>query len=85
MTADQRLTIILTVFAVLFIPTLTLIVRATVKWTRVESKLQEIADDLVKIVRDKDETHNQMFTAMREDRAATDRRLRWLEEHLWKG
>lgn len=83
MTADQRLTIILTAFAVLFVPAITVLIRATIKWTRVESRLDEIANDLVALIKDKDQAHIEILTAMREDRQATDKRLRWLEEHLW--
>lgn len=32
-----------------------------------------------------DTTLTELMTQIREDRAATDRRLRWLEENLWNG
>jgi len=76
--------VLLTLTSVLLIPTIALVLRIVVKWTRTEAKLERIADDLKELVADKDKTHNEMLTTMREDRAATDRRLRWLEENLWK-
>jgi hypothetical protein len=76
--------IALTVIAVLLIPGLTLLWRGAVKWTRVEVKLDAVVKDLSKIVEDKDRTHAELAAQMREDRTATNSRLRWLEEHLWK-
>lgn len=84
MTPDQRLTLILSAIGILVLPTLVFIVRATVKWTRVESKLEDVADDLKKIVEDKDRVHRDILQQMADDRNATNLRLRWLEEHLWK-
>lgn len=83
MTRDEILTVALTIFSALFLPALAFIIRGAVKWTRVESKLEDIAKDLVEIVRDKDRTHNEIISTMRDDRAATDKRLRWLEENVW--
>lgn len=36
------------------------------------------------LVENKDRIHAEMLGQMREDRQATDRRLRWLEEYLWR-
>lgn len=85
MTPDQRLSLTLSFIAIVFIPTLVFIIRATVKWTRVEDKLTELITDMDKLVRDKDQTHRDIIKQMADDRAATNIRLRWLEEHLWKG
>jgi hypothetical protein len=82
-TADQRFTLILTLITVFFLPTLAFVIRATVKWTRVETRLDEIARDLTQLVADKDKTHSEMIQQMREDRNATNLRLRWLEEQKW--
>lgn len=46
-------------------------------------QLSTIARDLDRIVADKDRTHAELVAQMREDRRATDNRLRWLETHLW--
>lgn len=85
MTGDQRLTLTLSIFAIFIIPLMALTIRAVVKWTRVEAKLETIAQNMEKLVKDKDAVHAEIITTMREDRRATDRRLRWLEEHIWKG
>lgn len=84
MTADQRLALILSTLGIVFIPMLTFLIRATVKWTRVEDELRQVADDLKQLVADKDRTHRDILNQMTNDRSATDRRLRWLEEHLWR-
>lgn len=64
-------------------PTLVLMFRAAMKWTRVEDQLNNVADDLKALIVDKDKTHAEMLQQMREDRNATNRRLRWLEENVW--
>jgi hypothetical protein len=83
MTPDQRFALILSAIGIVFIPTLAFIVRATIKWTRVEDKLSELVDDMRKLVEDKEKTHTDMIRQMAEDRSATNQRLRWLEENVW--
>lgn len=78
-------TIGLSVLSILVIPALGFLIRITIKWTRVEDKLDHIADDMVKLVQDKDKVHLEITRQMSDDRKATDRRLRWLEENVWKG
>ena len=63
---------------------LVVLTRMTARWSRIEGDLKHLAEDMGELVRDKDKVHAEMLTQMREDRSATDRRLRWLEEHLWK-
>lgn len=46
-------------------------------------QLSTIARDLDRIAADKDRVHAELVAQMREDRRATDSRLRWLETHLW--
>lgn len=70
---------------IIVIPTLILVVRAAIRWKGVEDRMNSVANDLGDIVRDKDRIHAEMIAQMREDRKATDRRLRWLEENLWSG
>lgn len=82
---EQLLALILSAFAVIFIPLLIALIRGIVKWTRVEDKLDELVKDMSQLIRDKDATHEAMLKQMTDDRHATDRRLRWLEENLWKG
>jgi hypothetical protein len=68
--------------------------RSVRNWTRMEIRLESLANSVEKLVVDKDrvhneivareqEVHNEMLSQMREDRNATNLRLRWLEEHLW--
>jgi len=72
MTSSERFYIILTLMSVLIIPGIALMVKITARWTRIET-------DLRKLVIDKDRTHAAMLEQMKEDRAATNRRLEWLE------
>lgn len=81
----EIVTLILGIITSLLIPLIVLLVRGAIKWTRVESKIDHAISELGSIVADKDRVHQEIYTQMREDRAATDRRLRWLEEHLWRG
>lgn len=77
MTSDQRLTLILATMGIIFIPLLGLLVRITIKWTRVEDALKQL-------VADKDRVHREIIDQMREDRDATNKRLTWLEQNLWQ-
>ena len=85
MSGDQRFQIILTVIGVLFIPIIVMLYRGIVKWTRTEDKLDELVKDMATLIKDKDQTHREILQQMTDDRRATDRRLRWLEENIWKG
>lgn len=87
MTADQRfgliiaaLTLVFTVMAAL----LGVMIRAVIKFTRVEDRQESLLTRVDQLVKDKDAAHQQIQEQINADRAATDRRLRWLEEHLWK-
>lgn len=48
-----------------------------------DAQLTRLITDVDKLVQDKDRAHDLLARQMADDRAATDRRLRWLEEHLW--
>lgn len=76
--------LILAIVTAVLIPVIILLIRGAVKWTRVESKLDNVVSELRQIVENKDKVHAEMLGQMRDDRAATDRRLRWLEEYLWR-
>lgn len=84
MSPDARLGLILTVISVIGVPTLAFVVRATIKWTRVEDRLGHLVDDVGDLVRDKDRAHAEILNQMREDRKATNDRLTWLERNLWQ-
>jgi hypothetical protein len=83
LTSDQRLLIILTFVSAIGIPSFVFSYRVTAKWTRVEERLQEMVRSMGKLVEDKDKVHAAIQQEIRDDRAATNLRLRWLEEHLW--
>lgn len=84
MTRFDWLTFLISLTSLLIIPALVLLVRMTVRWTRTEDRLTDLIDDVKALVDDKERVHAEMYQTMREDRAATDRRLRWLEENLWR-
>jgi hypothetical protein len=84
MSADARFSLILSALSIVFIPMMIMLYRGIVKWTRVESKLEELGSDIKQLVVDKDKTHAEIIRQMTNDRQATDRRLRWLEENVWK-
>jgi hypothetical protein len=60
-----------------------LIIRTTLKWGKIEGRLEAIASNLKDLVVEKDKTHEAMLKAMAEDRRATNERLTWLERNLW--
>lgn len=70
----------LSVISVLLLPTLVLMIRGAVKWTRTEDRLATLVDDVRELISDKDRTHQEILEQMRVDRDATDRRLRYIEE-----
>lgn len=78
------LSLALLVLTGLLLPTLFFVIRMAVRWTRVEAKLDVIADKLVQIVRDKDKVHAEIMSVVHEDRKATNDRLTWLERNLWR-
>jgi len=84
MTPAQIATLSLAIVTGLVLPLVIIIIRGAIKWTRVEAKLDHAVTALNSIVADKDKVHTEIFTQMREDREATNKRLRWLEEHLWR-
>jgi hypothetical protein len=60
--------IVLGVFTTLLIPLIVLIVRGSIRWTKIETKLDNLSED-IKDLKDQ----------MTDDRAATNNRLTWLE------
>lgn len=84
MTHFEATVVSLSFVSVILIPVLILLFRISTKWTKTEDKLDAIAKDMDDLVRDKDKVHMELASQMREDRTVTDRRLRWLEENLWK-
>ena len=74
----------LTIVSVLILPILVVSIRMLVRWTRIQDQLSRLVDEMKDIVADKDRVHSEIYKQMGEDRRATDLRLRWLEEHIWK-
>jgi hypothetical protein len=79
MTPFEAISTLLTLLAVIVTPWMRASRRDAVKWAQVEGKLDAIVDRLSDIVSDKDRIHGELAAQMREDRKATDERLRWLE------
>lgn len=83
MSAEGRLTLILLFISALGLPTLGLMVRGAMKWTRTEDKLSQVARDIEQLVKDKDQVHREIVQQMHEDRKAMNERLTWLERNAW--
>lgn len=84
MTQFDWVIIIMTALTALLIPAIGLMFRLVIKWTKTESRLEELTKDMRELVNDKDKIHSEILGQMRDDRAATDKRLRWLEENVWR-
>jgi len=80
----QWLTLAILILSVVIVPVLVTMLRMSIRWTRVEAKLEQLVLDVKKLVVDKDRTHQELQQQATNDRQATDKRLRWLEEFLWK-
>lgn len=78
------LSVAVSVMGVIVIPLLVFAFRAAIRWKGIEDDLKDIAKDLKEIVDDKNRVHAELSAQMRDDRNATNQRLRWLEENLWK-
>lgn len=81
--AIQIISICLLFLSVVVIPLTVAFIRMLIRWNRVEDRLDQVAKSVDLLVQNKDAVHQAMLTTMGEDRRATDRRLRWLEEHIW--
>lgn len=68
----ETLTLVMTIVGILLIPAIGLLIRLVVKWTRTEARIEELSADM-----------RELMTQAREDRNATNLRLRWLEERIW--
>lgn len=84
MTTFQIASLTIGIMATLILPVVVFLIRGAMKWSAVETKLDQAITRLDAIVRDKDATHQVMLQQMSDDRRATDRRLRWLEENVWR-
>lgn len=80
MSHSDFVTIALSAIGIIIIPTLVILVRGAIKWTRTEDQLGTLVSDVRELVDTKDKVHTAMLDQMRVDREATDRRLRFIEE-----
>lgn len=80
MTHFEVISVLLSLVAVLGLPAIAILIRGAIKWTRTEDKLGVLIRDVRELIDNKERVHTEMYAQMREDRAATDRRLRYLEE-----
>lgn len=67
----------------IIIPLLGFLVVIAVQWGGIRADLRALNKQLADIVQSEEETHKLITDQLRIDRDATDKRLRWLEEHLW--
>src|SRR5215469_15379430 len=82
---ENLILVILSVMGILLLPTLGLVLRITIRWTRTEDRLSTVIDDVKELISSQDKVHAEMLAQMRLDRDATDRRLRFLEEWIMRG
>lgn len=75
--------VVVTGSTVIVVPLVAMLIRGSIKWTRLENKLDGVIDDVRELVISKDKVHLLIMEDMRTDREATNKRLRWLEEYLW--
>jgi hypothetical protein len=75
--------LIISILAVIVIPLLVAVLRSAIRWKGIEDRLDSVVSNLSSIVKNEDKIHGEFIAQMREDRKATDRRLRYLEENLW--
>jgi hypothetical protein len=73
-------TTVIAVVAGIGIPMLSFLIIISVRWGTLNATIASINKQLLNIVKEKDEMHQQIVQQMGEDRKATDRRLRFLEE-----
>jgi hypothetical protein len=90
MTKYEVIYLAISIIALILVPTEVLLVRIIVKWIRLEDRLGNIANSLADIAKDKDKVHAELVAQiretsksladqLREDRRATNDRLRYLE------
>jgi type VI protein secretion system component VasK len=85
--ADARVTVIVSVVAGAWAICTWIMTRALARARRdgVESaQLASLAKDMAELATAQQQANALIRQEIADDRKATDRRLRWLEEHLWK-
>ncbi len=79
------LTIALSFLGIILIPLLFALIKVVQRATRLEVKQDQLVKSLASLVQDQEKIHASIFQQQREDRKATNTRLRWLEQNVWKG
>ena len=75
--------LILTAIAALLIPLVRLLWNAAIRQQSITDIQEQLLKSVENLIRDKDQVHKDIINQMADDRKATDRRLRWLEENVW--
>lgn len=83
MVAEPWIALAISFLGIVLIPLIILLWRIAVSSTKNQDKLASLEDDIRALVADKDKVHAKLYEQMREDRNATNQRLRWLEENVW--
>lgn len=58
--------------------------RITAEDATQRAQIIQLGKDMAELVSDSERARSEILTQLTNDRAATDRRLRWLEEHVWR-
>lgn len=85
MTPAERFTITLTILGMLtalLSTVLTVVIRATVKWTRTEDKLSTLVDEVRELIVNKDADHERLRSEARDRQARADREHVDMRERL---
>lgn len=84
--AQENLTVIISGLSFMFVLVIAvfgLVIRITRKWSKMESDLTRISDNLAEAVRDNKDAHIEIAAQMREDRHVANERLTWLERNVY--
>ena len=74
----------LSILGVVLIPSQVALFRAAMKWADIQSEVRQLSRKLAEMIEQKNRDHDNIYKGMQDDRLATNQRLRWLEEHVWR-
>ena len=77
----EVLTGIATLFFAVFVWSVTLLAKLIRRVTQAEDKVNNIAVDVLDVIKNEDNVHAAILEQMKFDRDATDKRLRFMEEY----
>jgi len=84
MTPGEWADIGISILGIILIPFLALLFRLTIKSTQLVDRVANIDQGLKEAVQNQTKQNAELNAQMRDDRLATNQRLRWLEENLWR-